>query len=137
MPSVAGTAKDGLIFSRPATNGTPRANVRIACQVHKSEGPAASHFHFWGTSNIFITMFYVYLLRSQSSPDQVYTGFTEDLRQRLEDHNAGKSTHTKKCRPWRVETYLAFSERLQALDFERYLKTASGIAFANKRLRNR
>jgi hypothetical protein len=29
---------------------------------------------------------------------QVYTGFTEDLRQRLEDHNAGKSTHTKQER---------------------------------------
>ena len=28
-------------------------------------------------------MFYVYLLRSQSSPERVYTGFTEDLRQRL------------------------------------------------------
>ena len=40
-------------------------------------------------------MFYVYLLRSQSSPEQVYTGFTEDLRQRLAEHNMGKSTHTK------------------------------------------
>ena len=83
------------------------------------------------------TMFYVSLLRSEASPNQVYTGFTEDLRQRLKDHNAGKSTHTAKYRPWILETYLAFSDRPQALDFERYLKTASGIAFANKRLRPR
>jgi predicted GIY-YIG superfamily endonuclease len=82
-------------------------------------------------------MFYVYLLRSETFPNQIYVGFTEDLRQRLKGHNAGKSTHTAKYRPWILETYLAFSDRTQALDFERYLKTASGIAFANKRLRRR
>ncbi len=82
-------------------------------------------------------MFYVYLLRSETYPNQVYTGFTEDLRRRLEDHNAGKSAHTAKYRHWILETYVAFSDRTQALDFERYLKTASGIAFANKRLRRR
>ncbi|MFO1483022.1 MAG: GIY-YIG nuclease family protein [Verrucomicrobiaceae bacterium] len=80
-------------------------------------------------------MFYVYLLRSQSSPQQIYTGFTEDLRQRLDEHNAGISAHTKKFAPWILETYLAFSDRNQALAFECYLKTASGIAFARKRLR--
>ncbi len=81
-------------------------------------------------------MYYVYLIRSQGDPRQVYTGFTEDLRQRLRDHNAGKSVHTKRHLPWTLETYLAFSERNQALAFERYLKTGSGIAFAKKRLRS-
>lgn len=79
-------------------------------------------------------MFYVYLLRSQSDVSRTYVGFTEDLRQRLADHNSGKSVHTAKFCPWSLETYLAFSDRQQALDFERYLKTASGIAFARKRL---
>lgn len=36
-------------------------------------------------------MCYVYLLRSQSSPKQVYTGFTEDLRARSGDQQSGKS----------------------------------------------
>ncbi len=80
-------------------------------------------------------MYYVYLIRSQVDPKQIYTGFTEDLRQRLLDHNAGKSVHTKKYVPWTLETYIAFSDRKQALAFERYLKTGSGIAFAKKRLR--
>ncbi|MDH4477063.1 MAG: GIY-YIG nuclease family protein [Verrucomicrobiaceae bacterium] len=80
-------------------------------------------------------MHYVYLIRSESNPDQVYTGLTDNLRQRLSEHNAGKSPHTAKHRPWNLETYLAFSEPQQACDFERYLKTASGIAFARKRLR--
>ena len=80
-------------------------------------------------------MYYVYLLRSQSAPAQVYTGFSENLRQRLAEHNAGKSTHTKRHLPWTLETYLTFSDRSQALAFEKYLKTASGTAFARKRLR--
>lgn len=79
-------------------------------------------------------MFYVYILRSQAAPKQVYTGFTEDLRQRLADHNEGRSTHTKKFMPWALETYVGFADREQALAFERYLKTASGVAFARKRL---
>ena len=82
-------------------------------------------------------MYYVYLLRSTADPKRTYVGFTEDLRQRVKDHNEGKSTHTAKYRPWTLETYVAFSDRKQALEFERYLKTGSGIAFANKRLRNK
>jgi len=44
--------------------------------------------------------------------------------------------HTRQYKPWILETYLAFSDRNQAQDFERYLKTGSGIAFASKRLRH-
>jgi hypothetical protein len=39
-------------------------------------------------------MWYVYIIRSVSSPEQEYTGATADLKQRIADHNAGKSTHT-------------------------------------------
>lgn len=81
-------------------------------------------------------MFYVYLLRSVRDPKQTYVGFTEDLKQRLAAHNAGKALHTKKFRPWLLETYLAFANESTARDFERYLKTASGKAFARKRLRS-
>ncbi len=46
-------------------------------------------------------MFYVYLLRSVSTPEKRYTGFTTDLKSRVEVHNDGASTHTAKYRPWR------------------------------------
>ncbi|QFI65570.1 hypothetical protein EKH55_0696 [Sinorhizobium alkalisoli] len=59
---------------------------------------------------------------------------TADLRRRLQEHNAGKSSHTAKLRPWRLETYIAFSDRTRAEAFERYLKSGSGHAFASKRL---
>ncbi|RVB34094.1 GIY-YIG nuclease family protein, partial [Mesorhizobium sp. M7A.F.Ca.CA.004.05.1.1] len=34
---------------------------------------------------------------------------------------------------WRIVTHMAFSNRAKAASFERYLKSGSGHAFANKR----
>jgi putative endonuclease len=75
-------------------------------------------------------MYYVYLLRSISHPDQKYTGITEDLKKRHHDHNNGFSKHTAKFVPWELVTYHAFQDKYKAYDFERYLKTGSGRAFA-------
>jgi predicted GIY-YIG superfamily endonuclease len=41
-------------------------------------------------------MFYVYLLESLATPGQRYVGFTTNLKQRFDDHNGGKSSHTAK-----------------------------------------
>jgi predicted GIY-YIG superfamily endonuclease len=79
-------------------------------------------------------MHYVYLLQSEAKAGQRYIGLTSDLRQRLTDHNAGKSPHTSKFVPWRLTTYLAFSDVRKAETFERYLKSGSGHPFAKKRL---
>lgn len=79
-------------------------------------------------------MYYVYLLRSVEFPEQTYRGFTQDLKTRFRDHNAGKSKHTAKYRPWKLVSYHAFSDKTKAQQFEHYLKTGSGKAFASKRL---
>lgn len=79
-------------------------------------------------------MHYVYLIESTSDPTKRYIGVTNDLKARLTEHNAGKSAHTSKHPPWRLVTYIAFSDRAQAETFERYLKSGSGHAFARKRL---
>ena len=79
-------------------------------------------------------MRYVYLLQSEAVAGQRYIGMTSDLRKRLAEHNAGKSPHTSKYSPWRVVTYVAFSDEQKAETFERYLKSGSGHAFASKRL---
>jgi predicted GIY-YIG superfamily endonuclease len=79
-------------------------------------------------------MRYVYLLESETFDEQRYVGVTSDLKRRLADHNAGKSSHTSKFAPWRLVTYLAFSDDQKAETFERYLKSGSGHAFARKRL---
>ena len=78
-------------------------------------------------------MFYVYILRSIQWPGRRYVGVTSDLRRRVEEHNAGKCLHTSKFMPWRVETYIAFSDKEKAIAFEKYLKTGAGWAFSLKR----
>ena len=79
-------------------------------------------------------MHYVYLIQSVSYKDQRYIGITKDLKARLKAHNAGRSHHTAMYKPWNLITYLDFSDKAKALEFERYLKSGSGRAFANKRL---
>lgn len=79
-------------------------------------------------------MKYVYLLQSLSFPEQRYVGLTSDLEKRLATHNAGQSSHTAKFRPWKLVGYLAFADESKAAAFEKYLKTGSGRAFAEKRL---
>ncbi len=80
-------------------------------------------------------MKYVYLLESIKVPNETYVGLTDDLRARVAAHNSGRARHTSKFKPWRLVTYLGFSDLEKAVAFERYLKTSSGRAFAKKRLR--
>ncbi|WP_454853105.1 GIY-YIG nuclease family protein [Rhizobium binxianense] len=79
-------------------------------------------------------MKYVYILRSLELPDRYYIGVTGDLKAHLAKHNAKEVPHTSKYAPWSLKTYVAFSDDAQAFAFEKYLKTASGRAFAKKRL---
>ena len=79
-------------------------------------------------------MTYVYILRSLNHSEHYYVGVTGDLRVRLKKHNAGEVSHTSKYAPWTIKTYVAFSDENQAFAFEKYLKSASGRAFAKKRL---
>ncbi|NJM49496.1 MAG: GIY-YIG nuclease family protein [Sphingomonadales bacterium] len=78
---------------------------------------------------------YVYILQSNSHPDEFYTGLCENLEKRLADHNQGKSAHTSKHRPWRIVFHAWFEDPERAVAFEKYLKSGSGRAFASKRLR--
>src|SRR6266576_604200 len=47
-------------------------------------------------------LYYVYLIESLSAGRQRYVGMTDDLRQRLREHNAGESSYTAKFRPWKL-----------------------------------
>ena len=80
------------------------------------------------------TMYYVYLIQSQSFPAQRYVGFTEDIENRLKAYNAGESKHTAKFLPWELINFHAFKNKRKAQEFEYYLKSGPGSAFANKRL---
>lgn len=79
-------------------------------------------------------MKYVYILQSLTNAEHFYTGITDDLNARLSKHNSGAVAHTAKYGPWRIKSYIAFTDEDRALAFEKYLKSGSGRAFAKKRL---
>lgn len=78
-------------------------------------------------------MFYVYILKSNKT-GKYYYGYTQNLKKRFNLHNAGLVKATKPNRPWQLIYYSAFDKMKYAKDFEKYLKTGSGKAFAYKRL---
>ena len=75
---------------------------------------------------------YVYILRSLKDPEQKYIGLTNNLTQRLSQHNSGQSDHSDKYRPWKISLALWFEEKSKAVEFEKYLKSHSGRAFRSK-----
>jgi predicted GIY-YIG superfamily endonuclease len=78
-------------------------------------------------------MYYTYILRSSKS-HIFYFGSSTDLKKRFKAHNSGLSPATKPHMPWRLVWYCGFETLRQAKDFEHYLKSGSGKAFAYKRL---
>jgi putative endonuclease len=71
-------------------------------------------------------MKYGYILETEDGR-RFYVGITNDIEARLKAHNAGHVPHTAKFGPWRLRTFIAFSDEAGAFAF------ASGRAFAAKR----
>jgi putative endonuclease len=74
-------------------------------------------------------MYYVYILRSQTS-GRFYVGSTQDVENRLGEHNAGESKSTLAGRPWvalHAESYPTLAEarrqerKIKARGIGRYL----------------
>ncbi|MGC2310879.1 MAG: GIY-YIG nuclease family protein [Candidatus Babeliaceae bacterium] len=78
-------------------------------------------------------MYYVYIIKSLSFENKIYTGRTSDLKKRLADHNAGATFHTAKYLPWQLVVYFGIEDFEKATKFEKYLKSGSGRAFIKKR----
>ncbi len=77
--------------------------------------------------------YYVYIIRSVKYSDKFYVGYTKNFKKRLYTHNTGVSVHTKCDRPWELIACTAFKSMDCAKQFELYLKSQSGRAFAKKR----
>ena len=76
----------------------------------------------------------VYILKSFNHPTKCYVGVTQNLQNRLHEHNSKLSNYTRQYAPWYVETYIVFKDKKLAEHFEKYLKKGSGQAFLTKRL---
>ena len=79
-----------------------------------------------------MAFFYVYILTDVTTGTKHYTGYTTNLQERLQKHNEGGVPSTAIYKPWRIETAIAFTDEQKARDFESYLKSHSGRAFASK-----
>jgi putative endonuclease len=75
---------------------------------------------------------FVYVLKTSAAIPRYYVGVTSAVEQRLIWHNEGHCAHTAKHRPWQLHVVIEFADERHAVEFERYLKSGSGRAFAKR-----
>ncbi len=78
--------------------------------------------------------YYVYVLKSEKD-SKWYTGYTENLKLRLAQHNKGEVKSTKKRVPFKLIYFEGCLNRQDATHREKYLKTYFGKMFLRKRLK--
>ena len=79
-------------------------------------------------------MYYVYILKTSNG--QLYTGFTSDLKRRLEEHKVGSVKSTVKRRPIVLIHYEAYLLETDARRREKHLKTTEGKRLLQKQIRD-
>ena len=77
-------------------------------------------------------MFYVYVLQSKRDRN-LYVGYTNDLRRRLEEHNSGESRSTKHRAPFALVYYEAYKAKADAVKREQMLKLRGRVLGGLKR----
>jgi putative endonuclease len=76
-------------------------------------------------------MYYTYVLKSTNFV-KYYTGYTNNLEKRLNDHNQGMSLYSKRYKPWNIIYFEEFSKEPEAIRREKYFKTAAGRRWLKK-----
>jgi len=79
--------------------------------------------------------YYVYVLKS-GKDKKLYTGYTNNLKLRFEQHQKGKVESTKDRRPFKLIYYEACLNQQDATHREKYLKTYHGKLFLRNRLKS-
>ncbi len=77
--------------------------------------------------------YYTYVLKSNLE-NELYIGWTKDLRERLKQHNKGLIRATKSRRPFNLIYYEACLNQSGAIAKEKQLKTGFGRAYLKRRL---
>jgi putative endonuclease len=72
--------------------------------------------------------FIVYILFSDSAK-KYYTGQTQDLLNRLNEHNSGETTSLKNGIPWRVVWQVSVDSRAEAMALETKIKKRGAARF--------
>ena len=77
-------------------------------------------------------MWTVYILKC--SDGTYYVGCTGDIKDRISRHQRGEVKYTSSRLPIKIVHLSYFPNKYKAYEFEIYLKSGSGRAFAKKRL---
>ncbi len=80
-------------------------------------------------------MFYTYVLKSKKS-GRLYTGYTNNLRKRFNEHNNKLSLYTSYNGPYDLIYYEACVDENDALGREKYLKSGKGKNYLKTRLKH-
>jgi len=81
-------------------------------------------------------MWYAYVLESINN-QYLYTGYSDDLRRRLKEHNEGRGgEYTKKHGKWKLIFYEAYLEKKDALKAENFFKSGYGKEILKDKLEN-
>jgi putative endonuclease len=68
---------------------------------------------------------FVYILYSAKS-GKTYTGSTNDVIKRLNEHNSGKTRSTINGMPWKIWHVIEYISMEEARKMEKYFKTGAG-----------
>jgi putative endonuclease len=79
--------------------------------------------------------FYVYVLHSNYD-GKFYTGYTSDLKARIDQHNQGKVPSTHKRRPLNLVYWEGCLHQQDATRREKYLKSGNGKKYLRNRMSN-
>ena len=80
-------------------------------------------------------MYYVYILLSEKD-DKFYTGSTNDLKRRINEHSSGRVDSTKDRLPMKLIYYEACIDEIDARAREKYLKSGTVKRYIRNRLKN-
>ena len=78
-------------------------------------------------------MFYTYVLEGVDG--ELYTGYTNDLKRRVQEHNQGLNSSTKRYGPWKLIYYEASLNESDAKRREGYMKTTQGQRLLKRRIK--
>jgi len=76
--------------------------------------------------------YYVYILQSEKDK-MLYTGYTNNLKERLSQHNDGKVISTKNRKPFKLVYFEGCLNQQDATHREKYLKTSWGKRYIKER----
>ncbi len=82
---------------------------------------------FGGQSPLLQQFWYVYILKCSNG--MIYTGCTNNLEDRIKRHNTGEVIATKNNLPVEIITFIAFTDKYKAYNFEKYLNWDQEVLF--------